>query len=576
MTSLQIRTHAALLPLAVASLLATSAPALASGDPGFLDLCPLEAGGGRHCDVKIRTGPDGRLSYDSAPVGGYAPADIQSAYGLTATGGGGKIVALYGGNSDYPNAEADLGVYRTQYGLPACTAANGCFIKIDEHGGTNYPAAGTSEVEQALDMEMASASCPGCKIMLIEGGDLDVALATVISSGVSAFSFSVLLGFGTATATECQNLGFNDLSGLLITGALGDTAYPGARDYTPATCQGALAVGGTTLKKDTSARGWSETTWGASGSSGGTGSGCSPYVAKPSWQTDTGCSMRMESDVSAVADPNTGVSFYCTLGAGGWGVVGGTSAASPLVSGALTSLGIANGHFTPAWVWQNADNFYDVTTGTNGPCASDPSYFCTAGPGYDGPTGWGTPNGSLLKTVIPPGGDADAGASCVTPAGSYTKSCLGCAAGLRTTGCVLTCESCAEVDGTPNPGPTLALPCAGTVANDDGVLVCDVTPAPDGGSDAGIDASLGSSSGDAGEVAVDSGAAPPPLLFDAGLPVDDDGGPALVAATASAGSAGCGCAVAGAKEAPLSIGVAGAFAIAFGWRRRRARRARKG
>jgi hypothetical protein len=105
--------------------------------------------------------------------------------------------------------------------------------------------------------------------------------------------------------------------------------------------------------------------------------------------------MRMGGDVSAVADVYTPVSVYSTQGAGGWIAVGGTSASSPLVAGALTALGVANGHFSPAWIWQHTGDFYDVTTGSNGSCSG---YVCNAGPGYDGPTGWGTPNGKLLAT----------------------------------------------------------------------------------------------------------------------------------------------------------------------------------
>ena len=148
----------------------------------FKDLCPLE-NGGRRCDVKVVTDGAGVPIHSLAsPVGGYGPADLEAAYGLPTSGGpgAGKIVAIFGGNSDLPTAESDLGVYRAQYGLPPCTTANGCFMKIDEHGGTAYPAAGTDETEQTLDIEMASAACPSCKIMLIEGPD--AALDRIIRS----------------------------------------------------------------------------------------------------------------------------------------------------------------------------------------------------------------------------------------------------------------------------------------------------------------------------------------------------------------------------------------------------------
>jgi hypothetical protein len=547
---------------------AADAPLVAA--PHTIDLCPVEADGHRRCDVKIVTDDTGKpIHAPAGPVGGYAPADLQSAYGLSPTGGAGKLVVLFGGDSDYPQAEADLGVYRAQFGLPACTSANGCFAKVDENGGTTYPAAGSSEVEQALDMEMASAACPSCKIMLIEGGDMNVALATVLAKGASAFSFSVLLGYGNSTGSLCDSMGFDKNDGLVITAALGDTKYPGARDFMPAACQNVLAVGGTTLSKATNPRGWTETAW------SGTGSGCSPYVAKPSWQTDTGCSMRMEGDVAMVADPGTGMAIYTTLGASGWLIVGGTSAAAPLTAGALTNLGIADGQFSPAWIWQNPVNFYDITTGSNGPCnAGDPAYYCNAGAGYDGPTGWGTINGSLLGTALPPG--SPAGPACNLPTGSYAASCTLCVAENRTTGCTLVCQACSKIDGSQNPGPTLGLPCGGSVENNDGVLQCigvldagsstdaggtpDATMGTDGGglgveggsgvdAGGGADASTGYDAGPSGE-----GGVMTPI--DASL--SSDGSPTTGNGEVPFGtSAGCACGSApgGARSsAPTALG----------------------
>jgi len=556
----------------------------------WVDHCPLEPDGHRRCDVKIVTDEAGNLVHAaSGPVGGYGPADLQSAYGLSANGGAGKLVVLFGGGSDYPQAEQDLGVYRAQYGLPPCTTANGCFQKVDEHGGTNYPAAGTDEVEQALDMEMASAACPACKIMLIEGNDMDVALATVIAKGASAFSFSVLFGFGGATGTQCESYGFNKDTGLVITAALGDTKYPGARDFLPAACQGTLAVGGTTLNKASNGRGWSETTW------NGTGSGCSPYVAKPAWQKDTGCSMRMEGDVAAVADPGTGMAVYTTLGAGGRLVVGGTSAAAPLTAGALTNLGIANGHFSPAWIWQNAVDFYDITTGDNGPCnAGDPGYFCTAGAGYDGPTGWGTPNGALLSTALPPG--SSSGGTCAMPSGSFGLSCSGCVAQNRATGCTLVCQACGKIDGTQNLGPTLGLPCSGDVENDDGVLHCTASADAGAPNDAGalgdaMAAVEGGSSADAGGKSTDAGhgdgstsghdggqgsGADAGIVAEGGSGVEGDSGAWSNGAGpgSAGGGSGCACSTTPARSGtgPAVVGAALALVGARRLRRRASRR----
>ncbi len=525
---------------------------------------------GRRCDAKILTDERGVPIHSmAAPVGGFSPADLQSAYGLPTGGGAGRIVAIFGGGSDYANAESDLAVYRAQYGLPPCTAASGCFLKIDEHGGTNYPAAGTDEVEQALDMEMVSAACPACKVMLVEGGDLDVARATVIAQGASAFSFSILYSYGSDAdnGAQCQNLGYNDLgSGLLVTAAMGDNGYPSTSRWVPAACQGTLAIGGTSLKKVTGGRGWEETTW------SGTGSGCGSDVDKPAWQNDPSCPKRMAGDVSAVADPYTGVSFYGTVGASGWGVIGGTSAATPLTAGALTALGIANGHFSPAWVWQNPVNFYDVTAGNNGTCDGGASYLCTAGPGYDGPTGWGTPNGALLLTALPPGVAADAGA-CTLPAGSYAQSCTTCIANMRTSGCALTCQSCTRIDGTQAPGPSLGLPCPGSVENRDGTLVCDEPP------DAGGVAVDAGASSDSGAPDATAPAVPGPVAeastpgIDAALPdIDAGDGGGTSAEQSLPGAAGCGCTTTGAARDSASALVASLALISVVSRRRRRER----
>ena len=149
-----------------------------------------------------------------------------------------------------------------------------------------------------------------------------------------------------------------------------------------------IAVGGTHLVTSGSARGWTETVW------SGAGSGCSIFYAKPSWQTDTGCAMRMEADVSAVADPATGVAVYgpTTATHSAWQVYGGTSVAAPLIGGIYGNNGGTVNYGSDPYANSGALN--DVTSGSNGSCTGKPAYFCHAAVGYDGPTGLGTPNGS--------------------------------------------------------------------------------------------------------------------------------------------------------------------------------------
>ncbi|MDQ6739007.1 MAG: peptidase S8, partial [Actinomycetota bacterium] len=148
-------------------------------------------------------------------------------------------------------------------------------------------------------------------------------------------------------------------------------------------------VGGTNLARSSTARGFTETAW-----SGG-GSGCSAYITKPIWQHDTGCTKRMGSDVSAVADPNTGVAVYDSYGSTGganWLVFGGTSVAAPLVGGMYAVAGVTT-TYPAATLYTAGASLYDVVSGSNGRCKRSPAYFCNAGTGYDGPTGNGTPNG---------------------------------------------------------------------------------------------------------------------------------------------------------------------------------------
>ena len=78
-------------------------------------------------------GPKGVQAKDTPA--GYGPADLLDAYDLPAAAASSQTVAIVDA-FDNPNAEADLAVYRQQYGLPACTTANGCFKKVDQRGGT--------------------------------------------------------------------------------------------------------------------------------------------------------------------------------------------------------------------------------------------------------------------------------------------------------------------------------------------------------------------------------------------------------------------------------------------------------
>jgi subtilase family serine protease len=292
---------------------------------------------------------------------------------------------------DNPNTETDLAGYRSQFGLPVCSTANSCFTKINQRGGTTYPAADTGWGQEiALDIDMASAVCANCKILLVEadnasyanlGAAVDIAAfrgATAISNSYGGSEFN-----GQASYESHYNH-----PGSAITVSSGDAGY--GVEF-PAASRYVTAVGGTTLTRSTTTgRSWTETAW------SGAGSGCSAYVTKPAWQKDTGCTGRSVADVAAVADPATGVAVYDSYGATGganWLVFGGTSVASPVIAGIYALAGNAAAVTAGSYPYTHTASLYDVTAGSNGRCRRTP-YLCTAGPGYDGPTGLGTPNGA--------------------------------------------------------------------------------------------------------------------------------------------------------------------------------------
>ena len=371
---------------AVAALPFSALPAGASNVQHFARVCGAAAAGYARCHAVLRV--NGVTPNASSPSG-YNPPDLQAAYNLpSAAAGTGQTVAIVDAYDD-PNAESDLGVYRSQFGLSGCTTANGCFRKVDQSGGTKYPKAnGSWSQEISLDLDMVSAVCPNCHILLVEASsnsfaNLSAAVDTAASLGANAISNSY---GGAEFSGETSAQSHYNHPGVAITVSSGDSGY-GVQF--PAASQYVTAVGGTTLARDGSTRGWAETAW------SGAGSGCSAYISKPSWQTDPGCSRRTVADVSADADPNTGVSVYDSFayrGASGWLVFGGTSVASPIIASVYALAGNAGVVTYGSYPYSHASALFDVTSGSNGNCGG--SYLCTAGPGYDGPTGLGTPNGS--------------------------------------------------------------------------------------------------------------------------------------------------------------------------------------
>jgi subtilase family serine protease len=355
------------------------------------------SGGRFTCKSHVQADEHNRIRPFATPSG-LGPADFTSAYKLSATKTSTATIAIVDAFT-YPNAASDLATYRAQFGLPACTVASGCLTIVNQTGATSplpgrAPAGDDWTVEAALDLQMASAACPTCKLLLVEAQD-DTSNGLFIAQTAAAAHAGVVSisnswggpSDGTDASLDAQF--FTHTAAINTFVASGDSGNTGASPDYPSTSLHVIGVGGTHLVKSTAARGWTETVW------SGAGSSCSKVLAKPAFQSvvpTAACTRRAASDVAAVADPNTGVAVF-NAGSGGWIVVGGTSAASPLVAAIYARYGISGATHDASFSYAHTTEFFDVTSGTNGRCTSA---LCRAAAGWDGPTGIGTPNGALL------------------------------------------------------------------------------------------------------------------------------------------------------------------------------------
>ena len=370
---------------------AAASPAFNAGS--MARACSAARPGSAACLAWVRTDiaplTASQAAAPQATVAGLSPASLQSAYKLpSASAGGGQTVAIVDAFND-PTAEADLATYRSQFGLPACTTANGCFRKVNQNGSsTSLPSTDAGwALEISLDLDMVSAICPNCHILLVEAtsstlGNLGTAVNRAATMGANAISNS----YGGSDTSDNSTTAYNH-PGVAVTASSGDNGFGVSF---PASSRFVTAVGGTTLRTASNSRGWTETAW------NGAGSGCSRFNTQLSGQASvgTGCSRRAVADVSAVADPATGVAVFDSTpfqGRSGWFVVGGTSASSPIIASVFALAGNArsiNNNFP----YSHTGSLFDVTSGSNGSCS--PSQLCTARAGWDGPTGLGTPNGT--------------------------------------------------------------------------------------------------------------------------------------------------------------------------------------
>jgi subtilase family serine protease len=378
------------------------------------------------------------VSPNAIPAGnGYGPSQFQAAYNLTAASaadGSGTTVAVVDAFND-PTAASDLATYRSAAGLPALTS--GQFTVYNQNGQTS-PLPATAPVtddwtlEESLDVDMVSAICPLCKIDLVEANDdtsngLFIAEQTAATTLGAKYISNSWGGTETSSDTSMDSQYFG-VSGVTYTASAGDNAFSAGVIY-PATSPHVVGVGGTTLNTASNSRGWTESVWKTS-STEGTGSGCSAVEPQPSWQASislitAACSHRVDNDVAADADPNTGAAVYDTSnGNGGWNEVGGTSESSPMIAAvfALAGNNGNGGNNAADSIYTHTGNLYEVTASNNGTCTppSQDAVLCTATGAantYNGPTGWGTPNG---LTAFQSNGSSGGNTVTVTNPGNQT------------------------------------------------------------------------------------------------------------------------------------------------------------
>jgi subtilase family serine protease len=361
----------------------------AGGHANYRAVCPGPPAGYAHCHELVVTDERGNPLASTAPSG-LDPATIQSVYGFSTglAAGAGQTIAIVDAYDD-PNAENDLNVFSSQFALPACTTANGCFAKVNQTGGSSYPNSNSGwALEISLDIEWAHAIAPGAHVLLVEASSNSFANLMSAEDYAKAHAQYVSNSWGGSEFSgESSYDSHFSQSGVSFFVSAGDSGLPA--EY-PSASPNVISVGGTTLHFSGSTF-TGETGW----SSGG--GGCSAYETASLAQSSfsgygqVNCAgKRATPDVSLDADPNSGVSVYDSTpyyGQTGWFTVGGTSASSPMWAAASADNG---SQVNTAYVYGTSITYRDITSGSNGaPCLT----------GYDLCTGRGT---WLYTTPSPP------------------------------------------------------------------------------------------------------------------------------------------------------------------------------
>jgi MYXO-CTERM domain-containing protein len=365
----------------------------AAAPRAYTHACTGPAG---RCHALVATDAAGAPATSGTPIG-YGAPDLAAAYAIPASQQAATIaiVDAYG----YPTLESDLAAYRAYYKLPACTVASGCLTIVNQQGATSPlppSSAGGSDdwtFETALDVDMASAACPSCKLVVVQTDDDSVNLlygaqeAAMLHPTVISNSWG-FLETDLSPLSAAETLFQTAATGIAVFASAGDAGYDtgGTGAWYPSTSAHVIAVGGTTLSKAGNTRGWSEVAWNLGGSSC---SGSIPQLASATAAAKAACAYRASADLAAVGGIDPGVAVY---NKGAWVTQAGTSVATPLVAAMFAGAGL--GSATPDTIPTLTSALVDVTTGSNGSCTGP---LCNAGVGWDGPTGYGTPNATALS-----------------------------------------------------------------------------------------------------------------------------------------------------------------------------------
>jgi hypothetical protein len=430
----------------------------ANFDPRLLPRAPRPRPqfGGMFC-VPMQSGQAGT----SPPPGSMTPADVVAAYALPASSAAhGQIVAVI----DMPDsaAFADLAKYRAAFDLPALPQCAGglpdgktpCFAQVDATGTPSFTSLDcpSTDPETGLDMEMVSAACPDCSILVVQmtnatSGPADQDFIQAVHTAAQLGAVATSISFGIPEQGG-EPTGYTT-PGHLVVAASGDYGYlnflvpqiGGHSPSYPASAPDVLGVGGTALAT-LGGGSYGESVWNDGAMLGATGSGCSTEFPMPAFQTSFlashagafgACTQRDSVDVSAAGNfsgpqGEAGIAEFDAQDQ--WSSVIGTSASSPIVAGIFTRLGLADAISRDlGFPYTNIAAFNDVTEGNNLVGNSCPDMNCTAGIGWDGPTGVGTPNGAKLALVVPSGSGSGSGSSSGGGASDTTaKAGCGCAA----------------------------------------------------------------------------------------------------------------------------------------------------